>query len=649
MNNAELNCKWHFAEKIGGGDQGPNDPMEQNFKKNQWSSIVREAIQNSLDAVDDPARPVKVEIEFKSMKTNNYPNLLKLKSEIDECLEYFSDNDNAKLIYPPMIDYLKIIDTDFNRNLHYIKIADYNTKGMDYVKGGTDSPFYAFVRAAGVSSKNDKSSGGSYGFGKAAYFYLSAIRTLIISTKTKYGKYFFEGVASLCTHGKDCRKEAIGYYDNNGGEPVDRPEDIPQRFKRDEAGTDINIIGVQGLADNDSKEQICADMTRAVLRNFWLAIYDKKLEVTIHGENITSDNIVGKMQEYFEEEHDFTKKKTITNYNPRPYLEAVRLADKDDKHVHVEKELPLLGKVHFYAYKHKDANDKILYMRSPKMLVYGENNRTSYGFYGVFVCDDKEGNEILRRMENPAHTAWDADQDKYNKNENKEAKNELSNFIKQCVEIIFPTNLSAITAISGLENYLYIHTAEDNDESSITDKSDKTSLDETSTINSEKTIVPNMRQPEGLVVTNIRAMASKHADGNLLSGHSSRRSKTKGGNIGTGNLRQKNISDEKQGMEGTYAEPVSIKYRSYAKDLNREMYHFIIIRSDTDIKNARLDITVCGTQDDELVKIKSSTRGTVHGNSISDLSIPSKGKFVICIQFVDNMKHAIKLEPYEIK
>ncbi len=656
MADKELNCKWHFAEKKGGRNEGPNNSMEEYFKKTKWSSLVREAIQNSLDAVYNDESPVKVVFDFKSLNSNSYPRLFEgLLKEIEECFISYPTNPTAKLIYPPMIEYLRGIIKN-NRFMPYIKVSDYNTKGMDYVRGRTDSPFYAFVRSEGVSSKSDASAGGSFGFGKAAYSYLSLIRTLIVSTKTVKGDCFFEGVADLCVHmDRDSKKtkEATGYYDNNDGEPVSSlccMDDIPEIFMRDEAGTDFYIMGVPDLVNDDSKEAIRAEMTKAVLRSFWLAIYENKLEVEVYGESICSENLLEKMEQYFEDNIDKSKKKTIQLYNPRPYLEAVCFADKDDNHVCIKGRLPLLGDVRFYGYKNKSANDKILYMRSPRMLVDSNNNKTSYGFYGVFVCDDKKGNEILCRMEGPAHDKWDEKQDEFHKDENKRAKDELNDFVKMCVEKLFPANQQMIMSIAELDNYLYIPTALENDEKEDIerDKIETASLVEKSDINHRKTMVPNVRQAEGQVVTNIRTRAIKRGDGSLLSGHGRRKVKTKGGSIGTGILNQKNAFEE-NGIEGTYAIPISVKYRSYAKRVKGELYHYLIIRSDIEAKNARLDVVVCGAQDDELVNIKYSNCGEVHGNSILKLEFQPKGKKVIIIQFADNMKHAIKLEPYEIK
>jgi hypothetical protein len=79
------------------------------------------------------------------------------------------------------------------------EISDSNTKGMNFYDG-TDSPFYAFLRATGVSAKRLTGSGGSFGFGKGAYFALSPIKTVVVSSKDTNNNVFFEGATRLTTH-----------------------------------------------------------------------------------------------------------------------------------------------------------------------------------------------------------------------------------------------------------------------------------------------------------------------------------------------------------------------------------------------------------------------------------------------------------------
>ncbi|MBK6506738.1 MAG: hypothetical protein IPG02_13975 [Ignavibacteria bacterium] len=71
----EKNCKWHFG-KEGGIDIGPNDPIHQTFKGNPFYSIVREAIQNSLDAVNDDNLPVSISFQYFDLDRIQYPSFL---------------------------------------------------------------------------------------------------------------------------------------------------------------------------------------------------------------------------------------------------------------------------------------------------------------------------------------------------------------------------------------------------------------------------------------------------------------------------------------------------------------------------------------------------------------------------------------------
>ncbi len=103
MSKAELNCCWHFAQSLGGQDQGPNDAMGENFKKDPYDSLVREAIQNSIDAQADPNVPVIMSFKFKSTTSRNYPELFKIGRHIRGCLEMYNDN-NARKKFEPMLE-----------------------------------------------------------------------------------------------------------------------------------------------------------------------------------------------------------------------------------------------------------------------------------------------------------------------------------------------------------------------------------------------------------------------------------------------------------------------------------------------------------------------------------------------------------------
>lgn len=586
MNTLECNCRWHFAKQLGGREDGPNDPMQDNFKKAPYASLIRESIQNSLDVPLDPSKPVRMDFSISRIRAREYSNFFELKKHIQGCLNHFPNNDDAKVTYKPMLNFLNSLK-EFD-NLYYIKVSDYNTVGMNYVKGDTSQPFYAFVRAAGVSAKADATAGGSYGYGKAAYFYISPLRTIFVSTQTKDGRHFFEGVSSLCTHELESENDlrvSVGYYDNNDGEPVTNVQNIPTRFQREEPGTDIYIIGI----DASDRDSIYKEMIEAVLRNFWMAIECKKLEVTINQVEINNETLPLLMEQFFPEEQDITRREKY--YNPHPYWESVHNAGSDNNHIVIEDKLPTIGSVRFYALKNKRATDKVLYMRSPLMLVKARRTQSSYGFYGLFVCEDRYGNEMLRKTENPAHDEWASSNWKENGktvSRGRDAIAEIDEFIIKVMDKMFSNRSSSVQQIQGLEEYLYIPTAVEDDES------DNESLigeviglqdeegNSISTDVSNPVQSPIFEKPaigKVMITDPVKERQKRDKEGGHLSGHGIRKKKQQGG----GGLSSKRIEghydSDDDGIEGSMLKEVPVRYRAFAQVENGQTVHNIIIHS----------------------------------------------------------------------
>lgn len=658
MSTAENNCRWHFAKLSGGSEDGPNEPMQQNFKKTPYASLVRESIQNSLDVPLYENKPVRIEYSISKINATNYPNLFELRKHIQGCLYYFHNNENAKEVYQPMLDYLDEIG---NRGyLSYIKISDYNTQGMNYIKNDTNTPFYAFVISRGVSVKNEGSTGGSYGFGKAAYFYISNIRTLLINTQTKDNRHFFEGIASLCTHkieGEDEKFVSTGFYDNNGGNPITNSSNIPPRFnKRDEPGTDFFILGI----DASNEEAIFEEMIKAVLQNFWLAIYRNHLEVKIGDIEINKDNLAQFIEQYFPDELD-TKIKA-KGYNPKPYLDAVMNVGQDNRHILISQQFPTIGNVKLYVVKDKRATDKILYMRRPLMLVKAQKTGSQNGFYGVFVCEDIYGDKILKHTENPAHNEWVASnwKDKGKTLENgRKAIQEIEEFIKSAIEKIFLNKNKNVQKIQGLDEFLYIPTAveEDEDDSeSLVGEVVGVREEEGNSISTNISQIkqqPTEDKPAiGKVIIEQQNENSQKHDpkGNNLGGHGKqkRHNKTDGNGVSSDSI-DSHFSNDENGTNGSFLTEVPVTYRSFAQIEDGIIVHKIIIHSDYNFNNGRIDLLVGGEQSDDKIQIKSCEPfGKIKENTISGLTI-NKGKNIIKVKFADNMKHAVKLEAYETK
>lgn len=676
----EKDCQWHpiYRDQNDNG-VGPSEPMQENFRKTPYAFLVREAIQNPLDVVKDNSQPMEIEFSIGTIDSRNFPNFFDLRKHIEGCIENFPNNEKAKKIYPPMLDYLDRVNRP-GEKLHFIRVSDHNTKGMHYDNPeDNDAPFYAFVRSAGVSSKADESAGGSFGFGKAAYFYLSPIRTILVSTKTDNNKYYFEGVTSLCSHKIDGRTVSnIVYYDNNNGQPTTEYDKIPNRFQRKDndgnefgSGTDIFIMGVdfENYGDEDS---IYKQMYYSVLENFWLAVLHNKLVVRIgRGDKerlINASNIATIISENFDE-HDANIRK---NYNPRPYFDAVNLANTSDRYVYRKVNLNEFseltditfkdwGRVHYYFYKSKKAQNRIVYMRGLKMKVLVSPGRNGEGYYGVIVCPDGECNKVLRQTEDPAHSKWDA-----NRLENKKER-DIAKLLLGIIESekdriirdIFKLDEIETIKIKGLEQYLYISTEVD-------DEDEEESASSMTGSPSGKYVEDGYSPTTiGGDIRNNPALSSEPLVGNVLTNNTGKIVPDQQGNILTGQGETKikkprtrihipavkpttRNSKNENGREGYTLEPISVRYRSFAQKANGTITHKIIINSPYDIPRGQVDLLVGGESSDSKIRITSSTKGDVQGNSIVNLQL-NEGRNELSVHFADNLQHSVKLEAYEIK
>lgn len=411
--------KWDFGSG-GTRDRNSASSAALNFSAaGRYISFVRESIQNSLDFPLNINAPVEMTFSLSEISSEDYPELFELGDHIRDCKEISIENPRAHKEYTAMERRFFPNGTQVG-TLKVLTVSDYNTLGMYYdttnEKSKVASPFYCFALSEGSSRKfGPGPAGGSFGFGKNAYFSMSPFKTLIVSTKVGEGAFkgrqFMLGVSALISHlheGKKVSDYGCFGVKTNPLEPVSDVNMIPRKFRRDRPGTDMHIIGTYGETDHE----IFTNLKRAVLNHFWLAILDKKLEVTVGGEKITAENLSEVIQKTFNSEVETGWASNYDGWCPIAYFDALvegRKPDtaRDPLYYSFEKELPLIGKCHLYLHACEGGKDRIAYIRGLRMVVEKKEHRTGYGYYGVFFCDDQQGNKLLGQLEPFEHNSWD--------------------------------------------------------------------------------------------------------------------------------------------------------------------------------------------------------------------------------------------------
>lgn len=666
----EKGCRWFFAPGVN-YNVGPTDAAGQNFR-GVWDSLIRECIQNSLDAVKDPNQPVIVRFDFKNMPMRSYTNFFGLKTHIESCLNTFPETAKAK--YEPMLDlFNRIVGGD--NQMPYLQVSDYNTKGMAYDENDDSCNFSAFVRGLGVHGGDQTANGrgGSFGLGKSTIFTMSPIRTMMVSTYTSEGQYVFEGVSSLTTHRiNDEKFSHIGYYDNRNGNPVTDAEFIPARFVRrpDEngeirSGTDIFIMG-RKLEDGDMNS-----IKRQVLTHYWLSIYKGKLIVELSEANTIKEILKkDKLQEMMEITFSSKVDNARNSINPRPYYDTVVNSGILPICRHVNKRLPILGDVELYLMKNKEAqNDRLTFFRLPCMMVMRKSTSqfnlhiNNYGVYGTFVCLNDCGDRLLKLLENPAHDEWNEKNwtNPINNRVEPQAElvmAELRKFLAAEIESFCRTKGQNSLKMIGAGKYLYtVQDVVDNSEDDIESSGNgyiagnNTSQEETGIRSSEFSDNYRCNNPDSLVGSRSGNITDKYGSAKADSADKSngqlhvkvqnptkrKKNKTDIKNKGGDIIKKALPSDRSAEIV------VPINFKVYACEEDGHIIHNICITTEQNVKSALIQISSKGEDgkvDDELEIVNSFGSGLCKGMELRNVYL-NDGDNILKVQFSDNMKHSL--------
>lgn len=455
-------ASWDFPVTRGAGS-GFSDGAIDTFAGDRLSSMVREIIQNSLDAVKDPTMPITVHFSLEEYDRSDLSDLDSLTSHFKQCLKEAKDQEVDKAI-----DFfeagLKELSSD--KKIKVLVISDSNTKGLSGSIHERKGPWYALVMSNGLSQKSGL---GSFGHGSKAPFNMTSIRSLYYLTRTEVNDVVesrFQGKSILQSHPHPRQTgetaEAVGFYSKKSDQ--DRPipllnDEIPQwasetRNKHSEdTGTTLFI------PFTSFDKGLFPETKITVLANFYYAIREGNLNVVVDGDEINRSNV----DEYFRwgqqnlpYEHDLIDRDYVEESFKG--VEGIINSTADN-----EEEIEGFGKIKWHIRVDADVLKKrVSIARKPGMLI----TRKPKGLLRFAGCknfemfvyvEEGDGYKALTKLENPKHDDFSYDRIQGQKDEKKIRKlyEQLTDHVRKIIKEHAGIEAGEEVTVTDLQNLMF--------------------------------------------------------------------------------------------------------------------------------------------------------------------------------------------------
>lgn len=427
---------FHFEPAGRSGSQGAIDAAQEHFEgSTAQASVVRETGQNSLDhPADGSDGPIRMEFEIATLATADIPGIDGLRDH----LRWVERETRRQQGHGRMRRAAELAEED---EVRVLRISDYGTTGLTGSESvdSPSSPLSALTRGTGTSD-DDGARGGSFGIGSAVGPMASDMSTVLyVSRPQDEDTTVFAGYSRLASHRDDDGEwhRGDGYFTRLDAEDFDYLRPAPRLGSfptRAEPGTDIYILGFR-MAEDDPDLTHIRD---AAVDNFMAAILHGRLVVTgiHHGDQ------------------SWTLDDTSLSDHVRGRTEAAAfLQALQDPTPTIEK-VDGVGQVKLYVNIDNSLDSKLhtITMRKPLMRIDEfKHHSITVPYAAVLVCDDDEGNRVLRRLEPPRHDEWDPGRDPVN---GRRIVSSLKTFVRAALRDRVDEKLGDTVEIKGLARYL---------------------------------------------------------------------------------------------------------------------------------------------------------------------------------------------------
>ncbi|MDZ8275713.1 hypothetical protein R2Q81_07085 [Microbacterium aquimaris] len=417
---------WRFPPQNGGVEQGFNDSAIDHFKGERISALVRETIQNALDARSSDAEPAVVQFTLDTLSDIADAGFLDLR-------QYFSAGLEIERLHRHDYNvgfYERAIAQVDDGVVKVLGVHDYNTTGL---VGPTENPpghpavgaWLALVKGAGITHKASAGALGSFGHGSRAPFAMSELRTVFYFSRIDaddrhevrfQGKSILQSVPLVDITNEEQWSQSTGYYGAYDAGKCHALLDgaIPAwatSFRREHEGVDPRgtSVYIPEPYDVHDEGEFWAQVRLAVVANFYYAILAKHVVVLL-GEDVRIDATT--VEDAFD-----SVMEQLSDLNPNDKVSERLKSALTVRHAESagERDIDGVGVVKYYL-RLNDAQERrvgiargngMLITRRPEMLRRFDGPLKQFD---LFVCvSSKEGSELLRSLENPAHDAFDFD------------------------------------------------------------------------------------------------------------------------------------------------------------------------------------------------------------------------------------------------
>lgn len=417
------------------------DPSMEHFRKlmieNSLNSAatIREIIQNALDAKDpEKEGPVKVDFTVSEIETDQ----LKIPG-IAEVFQHIKNLKPGNAYTEETVDHMK--KQEMLKKVRVLTAEDSNTRGLT---GADDMngtyPVYAFnkgLHAEHDDSRTEKTRGGSHGVGKIANNAASDIHLMYFANCDEEGNQHIGGAVQLFDHmidgqgyrgtghyaGVDSERNLTAYT-NHHPHPI---------FNKETRGLKI-IIPYLRKELSDEK-----DLVKSIVNNFFVAIIDNKLEVTleINGKaiEINNEGLDAVIDNYYPTELEKMKDDLLPLY-----VKTYRLAEPREFKVELYKKYN--NETFNFQLYYFDDNEKIptgrtAVIRSMGMKIEDKKVKGHVRTpYNAVLIGGAEEDEYLKTLENESHTVLSEEsiRDPEEKGKAKNFINALERKLKETIE-----------------------------------------------------------------------------------------------------------------------------------------------------------------------------------------------------------------------